>query len=194
MSRHYKEVKNGRGTTLTIGPDAYLSVGYSGEDVMIRGDGKVVAFDSWKDFVNAIDSEKSTYHKCDYPNYGKVGNCLVNQDGEILELERGWCRQGMVFKDSYAFDKGGNAPCYVPETSDTVYTKADFLKIALGQEEIARMIFDAVDWQHPETYLDELYVNGELDICESCGKIFESYGAEKCPHCGTLYEEEQWDD
>lgn len=65
MSRHYKSVKNGNGTELTISDGAYLMVGPNGTDIMLRGAGKVVAFDKWEDFVGAIDTKKATYFKDD---------------------------------------------------------------------------------------------------------------------------------
>ena len=36
MSNHYKEVRNGNGTNLTIGPSTYISIGKNGKDIMIR--------------------------------------------------------------------------------------------------------------------------------------------------------------
>lgn len=188
MSRRYKDVKNGRGTNLTIGPEMYISVGPGGTDVTIRGNGNVLAFDNWKDFVASIDKEKSVYHSCDYPEGGKIGECIVNYEGTLLELRKRYFRQGWVFKDYYAFHNEPRRPCYVPELDEAVYTKEDFLNMCNGQEEIAELVFEAVDWQHPETYLDEQYREGELDVCEQCGKIFESYCAEKCPYCGADYE------
>lgn len=78
MSRRYKDVKNGRGTNLTITPEKYISVGFEGTDVTIRGNGKVLAFDNWNDFVDAINQEKSVYYSCDYPGEGRVGTSLVS--------------------------------------------------------------------------------------------------------------------
>lgn len=190
MSRNYKDVKNGRGTNLTIAPGKYISVGPGGTDVTVRGNGKVLAFDNWSDFVDAIDHEKSTYHSCDYPEGGRIGECILNYEGTLLELKKQYFRQGFVFKDYYAFHNEPKRPCYVPELDEVIYTRDDFLKICGEQEEIAEIVFNAVDWQHPETYLDEQYRNGEFDVCNKCGKIFESYDTEKCPHCGAEYERE----
>lgn len=119
-----------------------------------------------------------------------VGECRLDADGEIEYLQREWFRQGMIFKDEEAFETGKGV-CYVPELTDTLYDRDAFLAMANGQKDIAKMIFDAVDWQHPETYLDEQYVNGELDVCKNCEKIFESYDAKKCPHCGAEYVKEE---
>lgn len=115
-----------------------------------------------------------------------IGICKVDESGEILELKREYYGQGWIFKDLDAF-RDRHSPCYVPEISDSVYTGQDFLDLCNGQADIAEMIFCSVDWQHPETYLDEQFREGELDVCDSCGKIFESYGVDKCPYCGAEY-------
>lgn len=65
MSRHYNEVKNGKGTNLIIGQGKYISVGPEGTDVTIRGNGKVVAFDKWEDLIESIDIGKTAYFCCD---------------------------------------------------------------------------------------------------------------------------------
>lgn len=64
MSRHYKDVNNGKGTNLTIAAGKYISVGSGGTDITIRGNGKVLAFDNWNNFINAIDMTKAVYY-CD---------------------------------------------------------------------------------------------------------------------------------
>lgn len=61
MGRHYKDVKNGRGTDLTVGPGKYISVGPGGTDITIRGNGIVVAFDKWEDLIESIDVGKAAY-------------------------------------------------------------------------------------------------------------------------------------
>lgn len=188
MSRLYKDVKNGRGTNLTIGSGMYISVGPSGNDVTIRGNGNVLAFDNWNDFVGAIDKEKSVYNSCDYPEGGKIGECIVNYEGTLLELKRQYFRQGWVFKDYHAFHNEPSRPCYVPELDEVIYTKEDFLNMCNGQEEIAERVFEAVDWQHPETYLDEQWMGDKPELAEcSCGKWFWCYGVKKCPYCGAEY-------
>lgn len=65
MSSKYKQVANGKGTDLTIGSGKYISVGKNGTDVTIRGNGRVIAFNTWEDFVNAIDVKTSAYFKDD---------------------------------------------------------------------------------------------------------------------------------
>lgn len=116
----------------------------------------------------------------------KIGKCIVDTDGEIIELEREFYGQGMIFKDEYTFYHEEKSPCYVPELSDTVYTREDFLRMCNNQEDIADVIFKAVNWQHPETYLDEQFKEGEIEFCETCGNIFFSYEVENCPYCDSL--------
>lgn len=65
LSSHYKSIRNGKGTELWIGKETYLSVGKNGTDVMIRGNGIVVAFDDWNNFINAIDCKKAVYYHQD---------------------------------------------------------------------------------------------------------------------------------
>lgn len=61
-------INNGKGTNLTIGPGAYISLGEDGTDIMIRGNKKVIAFDTWEDFVNAIDEKQAVYCQYDEEN------------------------------------------------------------------------------------------------------------------------------
>ncbi len=122
----------------------------------------------------------------DQETYKRIGKCALNEDGKIVELEKEYYRQGWIFKDEYAFHHEPKKPCYVPEEEEEgFYTREDFLVLCNGQGDIAEMIFDEVDWQHPETYFDEQFQCGELDLCGSCGKIFMSYGVDHCPYCGS---------
>lgn len=77
MSSHYKRVHNQKGTELIIREgtdifkDSYLSVGADGKDVMIRGAGLVYAFDTWEQFLLAINPEKAVYVCDDHNMMGK---------------------------------------------------------------------------------------------------------------------------
>lgn len=113
-----------------------------------------------------------------------IGVCKIDENRKIVELKRGPLRQGWGFKNSDAFEHSPQAPCYVPELFDIAYTKEDILEMCDGQESIARKIFYQLDWQLPETLLDEELSEGELTVCEFCRKMFESYWTCKCPHCG----------
>lgn len=68
MGKNYKTVKNGRGTELVIDDQRYISVGMGGTDVTIRGDGMVLSFDRWDDFISAVNVEKAAYYECSSPD------------------------------------------------------------------------------------------------------------------------------
>lgn len=121
----------------------------------------------------------------------RIGNCKVDNNGKIILLERDMSAQGMIFKDEDAFRERPTDPCYVPELTDTIYTREDILHICNNQEEVAERVFREIDWQHPEVYLDELFHDEEVYKCEHCGKIFDIYDGQnpRCPFCGELREE-----
>ena len=98
-----------------------------------------------------VDDAKQT------DEYEVIGECEVDENGEIVKLEREYFRQGYIYK---------NPNAYHNDKSDQV--------------------FDAVDWQHPESYLDE-QGDDELWQCK-CGKLYWCYGVDKCPHCGAKKE------
>ena len=54
MGRNYKTVRNGKSTELIV----KISTGAEGTDIIIRGDGKVLAFDGWNDLVWSMPSMK----------------------------------------------------------------------------------------------------------------------------------------
>ena len=121
----------------------------------------------------------------------RIGNCKVDNNGKIILLERDMSAQGMIFKDEDAFRERPTDPCYVPELTDTIYTREDILHICNNQEEVAERVFREIDWQHPESYLDELFHDEEIYECKHCGKIFDIYDGQnpRCPFCGELREE-----
>ena len=122
--------------------------------------------------------------------YEVIGKCEVDENGEIIKLEREYFRQGYIYKNPNAYHNDKSAVCYVPELSDSLYTGQDFLDMCNGQPEIADHVFDAVDWQHPESYLDE-QGDDELWQCK-CGKWYWCYGVDKCPYCGAEKKEENY--
>lgn len=121
-----------------------------------------------------------------------IGSYIPPDDaGKGEEIDRGYFRQGWVYKNPNAFYNEPDAVCYIPELSDTKYTRKDFLGMCSEQEDMAKELFDSVDWQHPETLIEDWMVNGEWDVCKKCEKIFDSYGVEECPHCGAKVEREE---
>lgn len=71
------------------------------------------------------------------------------------QIQREFYGQGYIVKDEPAFLSQPNRVCYVPELSDTLYTRWDFLRICNAQPELAQICFDCVDWEHPETWVEE---------------------------------------
>ena len=53
-----------------------------------------------------------------------------------------------------------------------------------GQEALARMCFDCLNWQSPDTWVDEQFYFGEWVRCERCGRVYDAGDNEACPHCG----------
>ncbi len=84
-----------------------------------------------------------------------IGSCKVDEDVNIIELEREFFRQGYLFKDWAAFYSRPTEPCYVLELDNTIYIGYDFMKLCNEQEEIAKELFYSVDWQSPSKLLDE---------------------------------------
>lgn len=55
-------------------------------------------------------------------------------------------------------------------------------------KEIREFLLEHGLWQHVSSLLEDWQRNGELDTCKECGKMFNCYGATKCPYCGADYE------
>ena len=122
--------------------------------------------------------------------YLKIGSYTPESDEVETVIERGYYRQGWIFKDEEAFLHHPDKVCYVPELSDEGYTRQNFLDMCNGQEEFACECFYAVDWQSPKTWIDEQYRNDEWQYCPHCGKIYDMAGeACACPVCGKNPEE-----
>lgn len=107
--------------------------------------------------------------------------------GEIIKRE--FYGQGKIFKSDECFYdiEHPERVCYIPEKSDTTYSRLSFLEICNRQTDLAEELYEAVDWQHPETLIEDWFRNGELDTCKQCGKMFNCYGETKCPYCGATY-------
>ena len=88
-------------------------------------------------------------------------------------------------KDEPAFLSQPDRVCYVPELSDTLYTRRDFLRICNEQPELAQICFDCVDWEHPETWVEEQFLFGEWAECPACGKWYDAESSKACPFCGA---------
>ena len=72
------------------------------------------------------------------------------------EFVKDYSSEGLIYKDYDAFNLKSIKVCYIPEQSEEHYTYSDFLSIADGDKDLAIYLFEIVDWQHPESLLDEL--------------------------------------
>jgi tRNA(Ile)-lysidine synthase TilS/MesJ len=120
-------------------------------------------------------------------DYLKIGQYTPATGDSDAVIEREYYGQGYIFKDEEAFHTDLNAVCYIPELSDAAYTRQSFLDLMDGQEDLAGDLFDRVDWQHPESLLEEDYANGEYADCPECGRMFACYDKSECPHCHAPY-------
>jgi hypothetical protein len=130
------------------------------------------------------------YGSCE--EYLTVGDFTPRTDDRNAVINREYYRQGWIFKSEEAFYEHLDKVCYVPELSETEYTRQDFLDLCNGREDFAKELFDVVDWQHPEVLLDEWFREGEWGECSSCGWLYSSYNVHEeeseppiCTKCGA---------
>lgn len=98
----------------------------------------------------------------------------LNPNNLIYKRERQGYNDGFIFKSVYNFYKGEGV-CYIPEyimgvddyetyvSGEHGYTRQDFDKLCEGTRIDPEYLFELVDWQHPETLLDELLENDDDD-------------------------------
>lgn len=120
-----------------------------------------------------------------------IGSYSPENEGKPEIIDRDYYRQGWIFKDEDAFQDRPDDVCYIPELSDEKYTRNDILKILAGDEELAETMFEELDWQHPESLLEDWKANGEIAWCPHCVGYVQTYGEEieMCPVCGTELED-----
>ena len=123
-------------------------------------------------------------------SYLMIGSYIPETEDQEAVIDRGYYRQGWIFKDEEAFRLHPEQVCYVPELSDEGYTRQDFLAMCNGQEELAEFLFEMVDWQSPETLKSELLATYEIDFCPVCKKYYFMQGEQiPCPICEANPEE-----
>lgn len=130
------------------------------------------------------------------------GSVTAFPDGRLL-YTGGASDQGYIFKSREFYQHSLDEICYIAESdledyeyeqkhgnaSDRKpqgYTHQDFLDMCNSQEEIAEQVFAIVDWQHPETELDEELKENELIKCR-CGKWYWRFDLCGCPFCHTTW-------
>ncbi len=114
----------------------------------------------------------------------QIGKYTAAHAGRPASIQREFYGQGYIVKDEAAYSSHPDQVCYVPELSDTLYTHNDILELCDGQEHLARLCFDCINWQSPETWVDEQFILGEWIRCERCSRIYDTEDHARCPHCG----------
>lgn len=104
--------------------------------------GTVIIHDLKSDDVECHECN-GTYDSSDCPDIFYVGMQIPEEKKELNEMYEGWT--------------------YTPENSDEALSKSDFIKIAKGNAEYARLLMDRVTWQHPETLVQEDLASGEIE-------------------------------
>lgn len=102
----------------------------------------------------------------DRRKYLKIGSYTPpDENGNGEKMDRKYYRQGYIFKDEEAFydTKHPDKVCYIPETSDTKYTRNTILRECNYQTKLAEEVFEALDWQHISSLLENWNDNGKLD-------------------------------
>lgn len=119
--------------------------------------------------------------------YAIIGSYTPEVDEQEAIIKKEFFGQGYIFKDEEAFELHPDKVCYVPERSDATYTRNSLIALCNGQERFARIVFESMDWQYPETYVDEQFANGEWDACPKCGHWFSLWDEDKppCKKCGA---------
>jgi hypothetical protein len=102
--------------------------------------------------------------------YYTIGSIVYDEHTKSYSVERDATAQGFVFKSEENYMEHPELPCYVPELTDTIYTRQDFLDIAKKNRNLADFLFDMVDWQSPETLLDELL---QCDVVREEGDTYD---------------------
>lgn len=113
----------------------------------------------------------------------QIGKYTPAQNGREALIQREFYGQGYIVKDEAAYITHPDQVCYVPELSDVLYTHNDLLALCDGQECFARLCFDCVDWQSPETWIEEQFAYGEWKECPTCSRWIGFELMRECPHC-----------
>ena len=77
-------------------------------------------------------------------SYTSIGSISLNEDREVIGVERGQSWQGSIYKNQWAFYSHSDDIAYIPELHETAYNYKDFISLC-GFEDYAEIVFDAVD-------------------------------------------------
>ena len=102
----------------------------------------------------------------------QIGKFIEPQGGQPAIIQREFYGQGYIFKDEAAFLSHPDQVCYVPELSDTAYTRNDLLALCDGQEKLAQCCFDCLNWQSPTTWVDEQFISANGCAARNATRVY----------------------
>lgn len=68
------------------------------------------------------------------------------------------------------------------------YTYDNILEMTGGNKEIAKSVFDTLDWQHPSSYIDSDLGAIGIIPCDNCKYLVDIEYTNTCPKCGSHVE------
>ena len=98
-------------------------------------------------------------------------------DGQKKEVVLEAMTSSTKYKNKEAFNCR-NTVCYIPELTDIVYTREKIVEECFGMEWLAELVFNAINWQHPSTYLEELSNSPDI-LGEKYDLVFNNEGVVK---------------
>ncbi len=104
--------------------------------------------------------------------------------GSLITLNVPGVEKGGFSRIFDAFENWPDHVCYIPEFVDAKYTGEDFLRLARGQEEIARDMFYECSGETPEDWLACQIESGRVIRCGRCGTLYYKKRKKVCPYCG----------
>jgi hypothetical protein len=66
------------------------------------------------------------------------------------------------------------------------YKYDDFIRLAGGNEDMAQLIYDLVDWQSPESLINADLEGMGIINCENCNWMYDTEENTVCPKCNTV--------
>lgn len=120
-------------------------------------------------------------------NYIKIGNYVPRSESGQNIIEKEWSGQGYIFKDEEAFLNYEDKVCYIPELSDTEYTRKDIVEICDQQYELAKQCFYGLSWESPDSWVLDTIGSGIWGECKKCCRYFfiDDESDVVCPFCNN---------
>lgn len=137
-----------------------------------------------EDFEKQYDPDQDDYYQDLYEFSEKR---ILERYGKKEEDDK---PKPQPMKDPAIFVKTYHKICYIPENAESdedKYSYSRLLALVHGDHSLCRQLFDTLDWQFPETLIDENLRDGLWGECEACGRYYDTNDEEitECPICHT---------